>query len=263
MRSFTVFVAALSLLILWVGCSIENPADSRVNQGPVTSSVLTSAIGTGGFDLEVKYDSIGSYPGGGGVYLIRLIPEVTLNGDVQLTVDASNVLGAELRTPVLSAQSPIGELTIEPKCRAPKELQYFITVTAANKSMQRTVELEVNTVPWLHLTPEWGWWTKATFDSWLTTAHPELGDMSAMDWKMYFTYPGIVGAEHWTFLNEDWEYRTCQAVLPAPRDYSLMWLRPRGEWDGILAAKREWDEVAQEYVIYEIPVEDYPTKGGY
>ena len=43
-----------------------------------------------------------------------------------------------------------------------------------------------------------------------------------------------------------------------PYDWSMLWLRKRGEVEAIFAAKRESDGT-----VYEIPVGDYPIFYGY
>ena len=93
---------------------------------------------------------------------------------------------------------------------------------------------------------------------WLETNHPEFGSFSTANSYAYITYLAHLIVEHWTFLYDEWEMRICFHVMIPPYDWSMIWLRPRGEVDAIFSAKRESDGT-----VYEIPISDYPTYYNY
>jgi len=75
----------------------------------------------------------------------------------------------------------------------------------------------------------------------------------------YQTYPGMKIVEHWTFVEANWEFRVCVHVMVPPEDWSEMWIRPRGEWDAVLAAHMDTGGATP----YDIPIGDYPIMYGY
>ncbi len=264
MKSLTASVAILVLFgLVFVGCSTDNPTHSSVDQTTLEKKPVEPTTGEGSFTLEAKYTYIRSYPsGGGGVYLLNIVPGADLTGDVAITVSADKTLGAQLTTAIVNGQITITELTLSPTARAALGIHY-ITVTASNQTHQESIQLEAELLNWGILSMGTATEKQGEFIDWLGDEHPELGNFSSMQWDMYGTYPGIKIVEHYTYLGDEWEFRICFHVMIPPDDWSQMSLRRRGEWDLTLAARREWDEVAQDYLINEIPVEDYPVYFGY
>jgi hypothetical protein len=131
---------------------------------------------------------------------------------------------------------------------------YPITLCAENSSLRGAVELKVDVMNWPAGNPETVTVKRDEFVQWLEAEHPELGEFSGREWFSYLTYPGIWVVEHWTFLDPDWEMRICFHVMIPPYDWSMLLLRPRGQWDPILATMRESDGTT-----YEIPIDEYPT----
>jgi hypothetical protein len=251
---------ALSLLL--AGCSQQSstaPGEETVvaEQG-APSGVI--AVNEGVFDFEPKYTLIKSYPTGAGIFVLRLIPGEGFSGEVSLALSAHRSLGAELCSTTLSANDPVAEITISPMKKVMIGT-HTMTVTASNPTHSVTVTLSVEVVGGTPFMTSWTRTTFTTFASWLKAEHPELGKFNAQRWDTYATYPGILVVEHWTYLSEDWEFRICYHVMMPPDDWSMMLLRRRGEYEPCLAARREWN--GEEYVIFEIPVEDYPVIYGY
>ncbi|MEW6410951.1 MAG: hypothetical protein AB1483_00600 [Candidatus Zixiibacteriota bacterium] len=263
MRLFLTTVASIAILGMVVaGCSSNNPVQSPANQVTVEKKTVVPSTGEGSFNVEAKYTYVRSYPGGGGIFVLRLVPGADLTGDVALSVSADKMLGASVSTPVVNSVDPVFEVTISPTNQVTLAT-HIVTVTANNQSMSQTVELQVEVVNWGILSMNIAQETQDRFIDWLNVAHPELGTFSNQDWEIYGTYPQIMIVEHYTFLSSDWEFRVCFHVMIPPYDWSKMLLRGRGEWDATIAAIREWDEVSQTYVIHEIPVEEYPVIYGY
>jgi hypothetical protein len=259
-RLVALSIVVLSLLL--AGCSEQSstaPAEETTIAGQGASSSV-AAVNEGVFDFEPKYTLIKSYPTGGGIFVLRLIPGEGFSGDVNVTLSAHKSLGAELCSTTLSANDPVAEIMVSPM-RKVMIGTHTMTVTASNPTHSVTVTLSVEVVAGTPFMTSWTRTTFTTFVGWLKAEHPELGRFNAQRWDTYATYPGILVVEHWTYLSEDWEFRICYHVMMPPDDWSMMQLRRRGEWDPSLAARREWN--GEEYVIFEIPVEDYPVIYGY
>lgn len=264
MRLLLVLTAVLICIgLAFVGCSSDNPIETPMSPTSLEKKpVEPPPTGVGSFSLEAKYTYIRSYPGGGGVYLLRVIPGADMTGDVAITVSAAKALTAQLTTSVVNAQSAITEVSLDPTAQASMGLN-LITVTATNQTHEETIQLEAELFGWGILSMSIATETQDRFMDWLGDEHPELGNFSRIRWDMYGTYPGIKIVEHYTYLSEEWEFRICFHVMIPPDDWSMMQLRRRGEWEPVLAAKREWDEGAQDYIIHEVPIEDYPVVFGY
>ncbi|MEW5922857.1 MAG: hypothetical protein AB1746_02605 [Candidatus Zixiibacteriota bacterium] len=257
-RNIAILLGLLFLAgILIVGCSNEKAVQPQENS-PVVKKVEPPATGTGNFTIEAKYSYIRSYPQGGGIFILRLVPDVDLVGDVALSLNADRALGAALDKAVINADLTVFEITVHPKRTAAIQT-YTLELTASNATMSQTVSLDVEMINWdgtgvSSIAQD----RMADFVNWLETEHPELGDFSDRTWFSYMTYPGILIVEHYTFLDADWEFRLCHHVMIPPYDWAQMMIRERGKWHPTLAAYRESDGT-----IYEIPVQDYPTLYGY
>ncbi|UCD63855.1 MAG: hypothetical protein JSW34_00055 [Candidatus Zixiibacteriota bacterium] len=255
-------IAVVLLGVLLSGCSSDNPVQTPIDPGATCKKPTPPEPGEGSFTLEAKYTYIRSYPTGGGVMLLKIVPGADMSGDVAISIDAHKTLGAQLTTGLLNAESAITELTVSPTRQVPLGL-HVVTVTAENQTHQQSLELEVEVFNWGILSMNKAQETLDQFTDWLSDEHPELGNFANQRWELYSTYPLIKIVEHYTFLSDDWEFRICFHVMIPPNDWSKMWLRPRGEWEPVLAAQRAWDDTAGDYVIEEIPVGDYPIYFGY
>jgi hypothetical protein len=259
-RKMRVAVMAIVVFGIFVyGCSrdaVLQPQSTSQLARPVTNSIDDRSLtGHGEFRIIAKYDSIDSYPSGGGVFLIRLNPGDDFSGPVRLTIKADPRLHADLSAAVLNPQSPVAEITIMPEQTFPIGL-HTITVLADNASFSRKLILIVNIINWWIADKRNAVQNLLPFAEWLEKNHPELGDFLEREWYIYATYPGILVVEHWTFLDAEWEIRVCHHVMIPPYDWSKMLLRKRGEWEPTLAAKRETDGI-----IHQIPIADYPIMG--
>lgn len=218
--------------------------------------------------LEAKYTYIRSYPGGGGVFPVRLSPDLPAAGEVQLCLKADPALNARLDRRTLNKESRIAEISIEPDSDI--EIRtYFIDLVASPAGISHEIAtrpvpvltLEIEMFNWGQTGPEIAEMKRDQLLEWVEANHPELGDIGTQDCYSYMTYPQILVVEHWTFLSADWEIRVCFHVMIPPHDWSMIQLRKRGEWDPLLAARRQFGGIT--YTISEIPVSEYPTFYGY
>jgi hypothetical protein len=280
------FLCVLTLLMcaLLGGCSTDAPVVYPLTAGQSSASMQPGPINaeagsdkaadvieprdaaSGCFQLETKYTYIRSYPGGGGVFILRLIPGDGFTGGVRLMLSADPRLNADLDKQTLNSASDIAEITIRPS-HASEIKTYEIDVTACPVSHTvspgdcRTVSLDVELIPWGPTDPRYAITKRDPLLEWVEDAHPEFGTFLDKEWYPYMTYPGILVVEHWTWLDEEWEIRTCFHVMIPPHDWSMIQLRRRGEWDAAFAAMREYSGTT--YEIHEIPLSEYPIMLGY
>lgn len=214
----------------------------------------------GTFSLEAKYTAIESVPGGGGIFVFRLIPSDDFAGDVELSLNAHRALGASLSRKLLTLENPIVEIVVKPKPNVPIDLHTIeLRALHADSTQSEFVTVEIfDKGPYIPGTANQ---KRDEFVAWLESEHPELGDFDNRKWFVYFTYPNIWIVEHWTYLDDDWEFRVCFHVMIPPHDWSKMLLRGREVWDPELAAMRAYDSTTATYEINEIPVSEYPTFG--
>jgi len=247
--------------LIVVSCSDNGPALS-----PTESTDLSMAAGRGGgeggFSLEAKYTFFRSYPGGQAIYLLRIEPGPDFSGDATVSVNSDRLIKSELTATHLNSQTLMTELVLKPS----KQLEfgfYYVTVTVANQTHQESIELEIEMFDWGILSMNHAVTARERFIDWLEIEHPELGNFAAERWDVYSHYPLKI-VEHYTHLSDNWEFRVGCHVTWNPEDYyEIMWLRPRGQWDPILAAKYGWDEASQAPIIYETSLDDWTYYYGY
>lgn len=211
----------------------------------------------GRLTLLTRYDSIRSYPGGGGVFTIAIVPDQDFTGRAILSIDADPALHARLDRSTLNRGRSVAELKLRPSLDIAAGL-YTISLQVMHNGMRYTHSLHVRVFEWSQAVPGVEMEKRAAFLSWLATAHPELGDISARPFTRYITYPEILIVEHWTFLGSAWDMRLCFHVMIPPDDWSMMLLRRTGSLTPLLAARRESDGS-----IHEIPIAEYPLLCGY
>jgi hypothetical protein len=248
--------AVLSIVMpcmLLFGCSNPEPLQ------PASAGIYGSSLSldpdipdAGRFTISARHDLIRSYPEGGGIFLVRVAPADALPEEISLSIKADAALNARIDLNELNRPSGMAEITIRPEQSTDIEV-YPIMVYATRLNTTRTVRLNVEMINWPSGDPQPAMDKRDQFVAWLEAEHPEFGRFSGREWFPYMTYPGILVVEHWTFLDQDWEMRICFHVMIPPYDWSMILLRPRGEWDPIFAARRESDGT-----IHEIPISDYP-----
>ncbi len=215
-----------------------------------------SAVGgpgdSGSFNLETQYTSLRSYRCGGGVFVIRMVPDDNFGGTVELGIVADEPLHAAVDRPVLGLSQLVAEITFCPDTAATIGIHH-VTVTACHGDSTHELPLEVNLVPYSAADTTYPVVKRNEFLGWLAIEYPQYAAVLSQSWSTYATHPGILVVEHWTFLSETWEMRLCYHVTIPPYNWSMLMLRRRGEYDPVFAAKRESDGT-----LYEIPVSEYP-----
>jgi hypothetical protein len=256
----------ICLLICFMipGCSNDSAVHNQNQANPLSS--IEPGIddpGTRSFSIVPKYSYIRSYPGGGGIFIVRLLDTGMFIRNVNLYLRAHPSLNASLDRNTLNSRHNIAEITIQPSESIEIDTFEIELYAAYDDFLSHTgqyvkITLEVEVMQWGPTNPSNVISKMDEFVLWLETVHPELGDFSNRIWFPYMTYPQIWIVEHWTFLDEDWEFRLAYHVMIPPYDWSKILLRRRGQWDPVLAAERESDGT-----IHEIPISEYPIMYGY
>jgi hypothetical protein len=217
----------------------------------------TPPTDAGSLSLQTRYDSIRSYPGGGGVFTIAILPDREFAGRAILTINADPALGARLDRSTLNASRNVSELRLQPRTDI-EPGPYVISLQVTHNKAKYTRSLLVRVYPWSQYEPGAEMEKREPFLAWLASAHPELGGITTQSFHRYMTYPEILIVEHWTFLSSAWDMRLCFHVMVPPDDGSMILLRRTQSLTPLLAARRESDGS-----IHEIPIEEYPLLCGY
>lgn len=294
-KIFPILILGILVInVLGAGITFGKDIEQEIQHSNPNNSKISNIR----FDIEAKYSYIRSYPGGGGIFIIKMIPKIGFSGYVSLQINADPNLNAQLNKEQLDKQSRVAELTIQPnELTEIKTYEIVIIATYHKKAkcaslldwigkikfpflsylinrlfnlnngdsggtflsnIDEKLVFEIEMINWSSENLPTAIIKRDELIDWLETEHPEFGTFSGENSFAYVTYPAHLIVEHWTFLYEKWEMRICYHVTVPPHNWSMVWLRPRGEVDAVFAAKREYNGTA-----YEIPIEDYPTYYGY
>jgi len=215
----------------------------------------------GQYVLESDPDSLVSYGGGGGIFILSMIPDGNFEGQVALSLVAEPALNARLSTESLTRYRTIAEVDIRPDTLIAPAI-YWIEVIAMHASATDTYKLGVSTLVdgayWFELINVSGGMVSSRDDFilLLQSERPELGIATGLTWFAYAEKLGgwdgslWAGSSTWVSVNPKWEMRVRRIVIPRSPTWFL--LRRRGEKEAIFAAKKE-----AEGQMYEIPVREY------
>jgi hypothetical protein len=210
------------------------------------------------FRLEVAYDSIRSCPDCGGIFIIALTDSLTFTGNADLSLEAATPLNASMTRTTITRESPVTELVIEPAADIAIG-DYEINLTASNEVYDTTLSLFVTVYDWSDEISEDPLGKMDEYIAWLEENYPGLNITADTEWDAYPTYPQILIVEHFTFLNDEFEFRICKHAMIPPYDWSMIRIRNRNEVTAFLAARQ--DSTGGDF--YTIPVEEYPLMMGY
>jgi hypothetical protein len=212
---------------------------------------------TGTYQIVCPYDTIRSYPGGGGIFTFGITPSQNFDGDIQLRLFAQEGLSAELNHIAFTKTDTIAELVIAPVPFIQPGL-YCIAVEMRHDSTVRTLSLWVWIYDWPGVVSPESSAKLWEFAPWVQNNHPELFAAFGGMLMHYFTYPEVLIVEHHTYLNAGWEIRLCYHVMIPPHDWSMIRIRKLNSLEPALAARRETDGS-----IHQIGIHEYPLMFGY
>ena len=211
----------------------------------------------GDYTLVSKFDSIRSYPLGGGNFVLYIQPDASFKGEVKFSIEADPKLNATLNKTTLTSKNNVIELTINPVASVDIK-DYPITVKATHNNIEKKKYLNVKLYQWLPGNTEASDLKLNDFKSWLIAQNPKYASLFQYQMQKYLTYPEILIVEHWTYLSNDYELRFCFHVMIPPHDWSRIQIRQRGRVEAELSALRVTDGT-----ISIIPNSDYPILSGY
>jgi len=259
----------------------------------------THTIDNNRFEIEAKYSYIRSYPGGGGMFIIKMTPKIGFSGHVSLQINADSDLNAQLDRETLNKKSRVAELTIQPNEFVETNKTYEIVLTATYHKKPKPVAF-FNWVSEIK-SPRLSYLASLLFNR--CNGDPDCTHLSYIDetlvlevemfgWTSENLNEAVIKRDElidWlevehpefgTFSGEDWfAYVTYPAHLIVEHWtflYEKWEMRicyhvtiPPHNWSKVwLRPRGEVDAVfaaKREYngTAYEIPVEDYPTYYGY
>lgn len=212
----------------------------------------------GTFTLTAHASQIRSYPNGGGIFTVSLVPEDGFKGSVRLSVRADADLRCTLSLPRLDSVNRVVELRLAPTANATVEPKQ-IELRAWHGGSMTSLPLTVDMYDWSYAEPGEETMLLDRYLAWVHANHRELGRVDVSGFQRYLTYPYHLIVEHWSFVNVLWEVRLCRHVMVPPGDWSMILLRRLGTREPVLAARL--DQTMSE--IREIPVSEYPILYGY
>ena len=212
---------------------------------------------SGDYLLTSTYDSIRSYPGGGGIFLVHMEPDTAFSGTIRLRRDCDVSLKATHSKTVLTASDNVVELLLSPSGSI-STARYPITVVATHAKQEKRLDLLANVLDWQQDNFEPALEKRDQFREYtlgLSAAYTELFSTPS---RMYATYPMTIIVEHYTMLTSQYECRFCYHVMVPPYDWSMMRIRKRLSISPDITLKRDTEGTVQR-----IPGEEYPTLYGY
>ena len=248
------FVAAL---ISFAGCLFDSDTSLSEDEGTYT--------------LVSKPTWLKSYGGGGGLFLIELLPDKGFSGKVRLNLYSDPDLNAELTTDCLTSDKRVTELTIRPDSMLTIDISkpisiveheiYIIGLISTHSERSDTLFLEAVVIKELSIKVDPA---RKPPVEWLENEHPDLGITLDQDWFYYFAYdgnpvldpmyPSVTGIVTWIYLSSTWEVTEHAWGWPPFPVWIL--LRKRGEIQPIFVAKREFGNGWTSWK--EIPVDEFP-----
>lgn len=212
---------------------------------------------SGTYTAGSNYDSLHSYPGGGGIFVFYICPSSDFTGDVNMRLIADQRLMAGLSRWRLTRADTVAEIILSPVSYIPPG-DYTIKLVMTHHRMVKTHQFLVRVYDWYGLFDQTATAKLDQFKTWLLQKDPVLNAIYNIPEMHYFTYPEILIVEHHTFLTPLYEVRLCYHVMVPPHDWSMILIRKRNCTQPVLAARRGTDGSIQE-----IGIQEYPVMFGY
>ncbi|MFA6569932.1 MAG: hypothetical protein WCT77_01710 [Bacteroidota bacterium] len=210
----------------------------------------------GDYTLTAKYDSVKTYPKGGGIFVIKMSPDNNFAGKVRLKIDANSALKAKLSKSELSSKDSVIDIILSPDENI-NYGSYPIKLIASHKGTERALEMNADIVQWGENIND-ALEKLYQFRTWIIDNKSQYQNIFDEYVNSYSTYPNILIVEHYTFITEKYEIRLCYHVMIPPYDWSKLWIRSRNKMEPELIVQRQTDGT-----IFNIPVTEYPIIFGY
>jgi hypothetical protein len=211
----------------------------------------------GSYSIYSTYDSIRSYPAGGGLFVVYIKPDSNFSGIVNLSVQSDAKLNAKLNKTQLKKGDTVVEITIKPDSITDIK-NYIITLVTKHANQEKKKEFKIAMYEWSMVNFETAITNMDKFRDWLINQNPDYLKIFTKPGINWATYPQTLIVEHYTFLTDNYEVRLCYHVMIPPYDWSKICIRKRGNTNFEFSAIRETDGKISIY-----PVNDYPFLYGY
>lgn len=207
------------------------------------------------FYIESKFDFIRSCPGGGGLFILKINNTGKSIEKVNIQLDCSDKLNAELSQNEIYIEQPVFEILIKPDNDISIS-DFDIIVIGERRDYIDSTKLNVSIIEWDSATEldELANAKKTLYMYWLNNNYPGISINNQTEWYIYTTYPQIIIVQDFTLLNDHYEMRICNHATIPPHDWSMIRLRERKKYEPFLAAKQD----STGGIIYSIPVNEYP-----
>ena len=250
-----IVIPALIMLAILCGCTdIVNKYElATIKTTDVKKHVV---VDRGNYTITSKYDTIRSYPGGGGIFVFKISPGTDFSGKVMLELKADKQLNASLQKDVLNEADTVCDIIIAPNEAISLE-KYSIKLTASHGGVEKSKEFHVGIMDWTGNIND-AIIKLNEFKTWISENYPDYAGLFDNARLIWSTYPQTLIVEHYTFLTDDYEVRICYHVMVPPSDWSMLSIRKRNSTEALFAAKRETGGI-----FHTMPVSDYPEMYGY
>ena len=215
------------------------------------------------YSIKAKYDYIRSCPGGGGIFILELVPDKNFKSKISLELQTEPLLNAQLTKEFLDLTNPITEIIIQPELETPTNKTYEISILTSDENLlsrSKFLKVNVEIFNWPNGICELCIKPYKLFAQYINKNYPSYGDILSYDYS-YSTYPETIIVEHRTYLSSKWEIRIAQHITISPHDWTMILLRKRHKKNPGIALKRTYSD--GEYIIIEIPLDEYPIIDGY
>lgn len=209
----------------------------------------------GDYQLIAKYDSIRSYPKGGGIFVIKMVTDEDFSGIVQLRLESEPNLNATFPAELKKTDS-VFDITIAPTEKVTIGV-HEINLISKHDGIEKTKTLKVHIY-------EWGENIENSnskldqFKDWIVKNQPGYSEIFSNPLDVYATYPQTLIVEHYTYLTEKHEVRLCYHVMIPPHDWSMLCIRDRKSYNPEACFKRD-----TEGEISAMEFSEYPILYGY
>ncbi|MEI6090656.1 MAG: hypothetical protein WCR42_09410 [bacterium] len=211
----------------------------------------------GNYQIIPKYDSVRTYAGGGGIYVVRISPSAGFEGTVKLKLEADPKLNALLMKTTLTKNDTIAEIVIKPSS-AIEIKAYTFNLVCSHANSEKRYQFKAAVYDLQNTNYEPCLEKLNLFKNWIQSEKPEFASIFDTPARIYMTYPEIMIVEHWTLISTKYEIRFCFHVMVPPDDWSKIQIRKLGKLEPEFSAHR--DSYGN---ITIIPNSEYPTFFGY
>jgi len=210
----------------------------------------------GDYSITAKYDSIVTYPDGGGIFIFKFTPDVSYSGLVTVKLSTDKRIHATINKSILSPVDSVFDVIIKPDKNIETGV-YNLKLMFLHAGVEKAYNMKIIITDWddnyesamQHLD---------RFSVWVKSYQPQYNGIFSEPAYFYATYPKILIVEHYSFISDKYEVRLCFHVMIPPHDWSMLCIRKRTQFEPEMAFRLDTDGN-----ITSIPVSEYPVMYGY